>query len=141
VASKLHGVDVDIKIIKRKGEPLDPVEKLNDKINIFTSTTTQNISLDNQSNLQQQQTVLAEENVDEDNIEQSYNISYTTIDNDDDDKENCRESGNDNLCQYQNDIKIIKQCKNCLCIKTTSSIVATATNGSTNNVKCEFILY
>jgi hypothetical protein len=165
VASKLHGVDVDIKIIKRKGEPLDPVEKLNEKINILTTTSTSTTAttLDNQNNLQQQQ---------EENVAQSPSGNYTTIDNiheedgvndgndanrgdnDDDDeveddtdndKENCGEPGNDNLCQYQTDLKIIKQCKNCLCIKMTSatstSTSLTTSNGSTNNnannVKCK----
>jgi hypothetical protein len=162
VASKLHGVDVDIKIIKRKGEPLDPVVKLNEKINIFTTTPSTATTLDNQNNLQQQQ---------DENVAQSASSNYATIDNihdggvndgndanrgdndDNDDEdgddndggnnmENCGESGSDNLCQYQTDLNVIKQCKNCLCIKMTSATSTSLTsNGSTinnaNNVKCK----
>lgn len=55
MASKLHGVDVDIKIIKRKGDPLDPLPQPPLQQSLAASNTANNLAA-GKDNVNQQTT-------------------------------------------------------------------------------------
>lgn len=107
VALKLHGVDVDIQIIKRKGEAL--VVKDTSTILLPTNTLTSNSELDSAYKPAK----------DLSNNTGAIDIMIAAV-------ENCRPNGNGNLLQYQTNCRCCRnECSNMM--KNISALAISST--------------